>query len=39
MQEIESAAVTACGTQGSSVGAPFLSSDEQLIDINIMVKF
>jgi hypothetical protein len=34
-----SGAQTACGAQGSSVWFPDLRKDEQLIDIDIMVKF
>jgi hypothetical protein len=39
MQETESLAVTACGTQGSTVWFPDLRRDEQFIDMAIMVKF
>src|SRR5271163_452973 len=39
MQETESAAVTACGAQGSSVWFPDLRRDEQFFDIDILVKF
>ena len=39
MQETESAAVTACGAQGSSVWFPDLRKNEQFIDMAIMVKF
>jgi hypothetical protein len=39
MQESESAAVTACGAQGSTVWFPDLRRDEQFVDIDIMVKF
>jgi hypothetical protein len=31
--------VAACGAQGSSVWFPDLRKDENLIDIDIMVKF
>jgi hypothetical protein len=39
MQEALGAAQTACAGQGSSVWFPDLRRDEQLIDIDIMVKF
>ena len=39
MQLTEPAAATACGAQGSTVWFPDLRRDEQLIDIDIMVKF
>ena len=39
MQETEPLAVTACGTQGSTVWFPDLRKDEQFIDMAIMVKF
>ena len=39
MQGSESAAVTACGAQGSTVWFPDLRRDEQFIDMAIMVKF
>jgi hypothetical protein len=39
MQLLETAAVAACGAQGSSVWFPDLRKDENLIDIDIMVKF
>ncbi len=39
MQGTESAAVTACGAQGSTVWFPDLRRDEQFIDMAIMVKF
>jgi hypothetical protein len=39
MQLTEPAAATACEAQGSTVWFPDLRRDEQLIDIDIMVKF
>jgi hypothetical protein len=39
MQLLETAAAAACGAQGSSVWFPDLRKDENLIDIDIMVKF
>jgi Putative beta-barrel porin-2, OmpL-like. bbp2 len=39
MQESLNAAQTACASQGSSVWFPDLRRDEQLIDLDIMVKF
>jgi Putative beta-barrel porin-2, OmpL-like. bbp2 len=39
MQETLGAAQSACASQGSSVWFPDLRRDEQLIDIDIMVKF
>ena len=39
MQLTEPAAATACGALGSTVWFPDLRKDEQLIDIDIMVKF
>jgi putative OmpL-like beta-barrel porin-2 len=38
-QLTESLAAVSCGTQGSTVWFPDLRRDEQLIDIDIMVKF
>jgi hypothetical protein len=39
MQEVLSAAQTACGGQGSTVWFPDLRRDEQFFDIDILVKF
>jgi hypothetical protein len=39
LQLTEPAAATACGALGSTVWFPDLRKDEQLIDIDIMVKF